>query len=152
MSMWLDLLGCEYRMGFAQAGPIRTRFLEAGFGHPETIVFLHGSGGYLEAFLRNIAAHATRYRVFAIDMIGHGCSDKPDRPYQPADYVRHLLDFLDAMGVQRAHLSGESLGGWVAFRSGLIGDVFGIQAAPVIFAANYALVSQPSRKIRSSNP
>ena len=116
MSMWLEMAGCEYRMGFVQAGPIRTRYLEAGVGHAETIVFLHGSGGYLEAYLRNIPAHAKHYRVFAIDMIGHGYSDKPDRPYQPADYVAHLIDFMNAMGLARIHISGESLGGWVAER------------------------------------
>ncbi|MSP98198.1 MAG: alpha/beta hydrolase [Betaproteobacteria bacterium] len=115
-SMWLDLLGCEYRLGYTQAGPIRTRYLEAGFGGRETIVFLHGSGGYLEAYLRNIAPHAERYRVFAIDMIGHGYSDKPDHPYEPEHYVGHLVDFMDAMGLERVHVSGESLGGWVAER------------------------------------
>ena len=112
--MWLDLLGCEYRLGYVQAGPIRTRFLEAGFANHEAIVFLHGSGGYLEAYLRNVRAHAERYRVFAIDMIGHGYSDKPDHPYEPKHYARHLLDFMDTMRLERVHLSGESLGGWVA--------------------------------------
>ncbi|NBS48969.1 MAG: alpha/beta hydrolase, partial [Betaproteobacteria bacterium] len=56
VSMWLSMLGCEYRMGFVQAGPIRTRYLEAGFAHAgssEALVFLHGSGGYLEAYVRN---------------------------------------------------------------------------------------------------
>lgn len=114
MSMWLEMLGCEYRMGYVNAGGIRTRYLEAGSGNRETLVFLHGSGGYLEAYLRNIPAHAQHYRVFAIDMIGHGFSDKPDHPYEPRHYVKHLVDFLDAMGIERAHLSGESLGGWVA--------------------------------------
>ena len=114
MSMWLDMLGCEHRVGFVQAGPVRTRFLEAGSGNRETLIFLHGSGGYLEAYLRNIAAHAAYYRVFAIDMVGHGYSDKPDHPYEPRHYARHLLDFMDAMQIERAHLSGESLGGWVA--------------------------------------
>jgi alpha-beta hydrolase superfamily lysophospholipase len=114
--MWMELLGCEYRLGFANAGGLRTRYLEAGFGHREALIFLHGSGGYLEAYLRNIAAHAAHYRVFAIDMIGHGYTDKPDHPYEPAHYVQHLTAFMDAMGLERAHLSGESLGGWVAER------------------------------------
>jgi 2-hydroxy-6-oxonona-2,4-dienedioate hydrolase len=117
VSMWLSMLGCEYRMGFVQAGPIRTRYLEAGFAHAgssEALVFLHGSGGYLEAYVRNIAEHARHFRVFALDMIGHGYSDKPDQDYLPRDYARHLCDFMDAMGLTRIHISGESLGGWVA--------------------------------------
>ncbi len=114
MSMWLEMLGCEYRMGYVNAGGIRTRYLEAGSGHRDTLLFLHGSGGYLEAYLRNIPEHAKHYRVFAIDMIGHGFSDKPDHPYEPKHYATHVCAFLDAMGIERAHLSGESLGGWVA--------------------------------------
>lgn len=120
MSLWLDLAGCEYRIGYVNAGGIRTRYLEAGRdgreNSKEALVFLHGSGGYLEAYTRNIPAHAKHMRVFAIDMIGHGWSDKPDHPYEPKHYVQHLLDFCNAMGLERIHMSGESLGGWVATR------------------------------------
>ena len=120
MSLWLDLAGCEYRVGYINAGGIRTRYLEAGRegreNSKEALIFLHGSGGYLEAYTRNIPAHARHMRVFAIDMMGHGWSGKPDHPYEPGHYVRHLLDFCDAMGLARIHLSGESLGGWVAVR------------------------------------
>lgn len=51
-----------------------------------------------------------------MDMIGHGWTDKPDRPLEIEQYVDHLLRFLDAMKIDRAHVSGESLGGWVAAR------------------------------------
>jgi 2-hydroxy-6-oxonona-2,4-dienedioate hydrolase len=116
MSMWLSLVGSEYKMAFVQAGPVRTRYLEAGQRGKPVLIFLHGSGGYLEAYLRNIAAHAEHFNVFAIDMVGHGYSDKPDYPYQPRHYVQHVCDFMDAMRLDRAHISGESLGGWVAAR------------------------------------
>ena len=47
-------------------------------------------------------------------MVGHGWSDLPDRPYT-IDVLRdHLTGLLDALGIGTAHLSGESLGGWVA--------------------------------------
>ena len=114
-SMWLDMAGCEYRLAYAQAGPIRTRYLEAGFGRRETIVFLHGSGGYLEAYLRNIRAHAERYRVFAIDMIGHGFTDAPpDLDYTTDDVIDHVVRFMDTAGIDTADLCGESFGGRVA--------------------------------------
>ena len=118
MSLWLDLAGCEYRIAYVNAGGLRTRYLEAGRegreNSKEALIFLHGSGGYLEAYTKNIPAHAKHMRVFAIDMIGHGWTDKPDHPYEPKHYVKHLLDFCNAMGLERVHLSGESLGGWVA--------------------------------------
>ncbi len=116
MSMWMSMLGTEYKIGFVNAGGVRTRYLEAGRREKPALVFLHGSGGYLEAYLRNIKAHAEDFNVFAIDMVGHGYSDKPDHPYEPKHYVEHLRDFMDAMKLERAHISGESLGGWVAAR------------------------------------
>jgi 2-hydroxy-6-oxonona-2,4-dienedioate hydrolase len=47
-------------------------------------------------------------------MLGHGYTDKPGYPYEIPRYVDHLLAYLDAAGIERAHLAGESLGGWVA--------------------------------------
>lgn len=113
LSLWPELASGEFSLRYVDAGGIRTRALEAGRG-PETLIFLHGSGGHLEAYTRNVLAHAERFRVFAIDMLGHGFTDKPDRDYEMPDYVAHLRDFCDAVGAERVHLSGESLGGWVA--------------------------------------
>lgn len=113
MSLWPELASGEYRMHYVNAGGLKTRCLEAGAGR-ESVLFLHGSGGHLEAYTRNILPHAARYKVYAIDMIGHGYTDKPDRPYQMDDYVNHILAFMDAAKIERAHISGESLGGWAA--------------------------------------
>lgn len=112
-TLWPYLMGGAYRIGYADAGGLRTRFLETGAGD-ETVILLHGSGGHLETYTRNVLPLGERYRVFAIDMIGHGFTDKPDHDYEISHYVRHLADFMDAMGIERAHISGESLGGWVA--------------------------------------
>lgn len=114
-SLWPAIAGGALRLHHVQAGPVRTRCLEAGEG-AEAVILLHGTGGHLEAYMRNILPLAERYRVLAIDMVGHGYSDKPDHDYEIAHYVRHLVDFMDAVGLERAHISGESLGGWVAAR------------------------------------
>jgi 2-hydroxy-6-oxonona-2,4-dienedioate hydrolase len=47
-------------------------------------------------------------------MLGHGYTGKPDRPGEIPAYVEHLMAYLDAVGAERAHLVGESLGGWVS--------------------------------------
>jgi Predicted hydrolases or acyltransferases (alpha/beta hydrolase superfamily) len=52
--------------------------------------------------------------VVAIDMLGHGWTDKPEINYQVKDYADHVLAVLKALGRERAHITGESLGGWVA--------------------------------------
>jgi 2-hydroxy-6-oxonona-2,4-dienedioate hydrolase len=113
MSIWTELIGLDYRHGYVDAGGIRTRAVQAGPEDGEHVVFLHGTSGHLEAFVRNLPAHAQRYRCHAIDMLGHGYTDKPDHPYDIPHYVEHLLAYLDAVGAERAHLVGESLGGWV---------------------------------------
>ncbi|WP_214403397.1 alpha/beta fold hydrolase [Pseudonocardia lacus] len=116
MSIWTDLSPVAFRVEFVDAGGVRTRALRAGDPSAEPVVFLHGTSGHLEAFSRNVVAHAA-YDVHAIDMLGHGYTGKPDRPYEIADYVRHLVDYFDAVGIERAHIVGESLGGWVGART-----------------------------------
>lgn len=113
MSIWTDLTGVPFSVSWVDAGGIPTRSLQAGDGEP--VIFLHGTSGHLEAFTRNIPAHvAAGFRCHAIDALGHGYSGKPDFPYEIPRYVDHLVDYMDACGIDRAHLVGESLGGWVA--------------------------------------
>ncbi|MEU6256869.1 alpha/beta fold hydrolase [Streptomyces sp. NPDC047043] len=115
MSIWTELAGTDFRHAYVDAGGIRTRALQAGPEDGEHVVFLHGTTGHLEAFVKNIPAHASAgYRVHAIDMLGHGYTGKPDRPGEIPAYVEHLVAYLDAVGAERAHLVGESLGGWVS--------------------------------------
>lgn len=112
MTFWTDLAGTGFALTTVDAGGVPTRTLTAGSG--EDVVFLHGTSGHLEAFVRTLPAHARRYSCHAIDMLGHGYTGKPDVPYEIPRYVEHLLAYLDAQGIERAHLVGESLGGWVA--------------------------------------
>ncbi|MFE7978994.1 alpha/beta fold hydrolase [Streptomyces shenzhenensis] len=115
MSIWTELAGVEFSVAYVDAGGIRTRALQAGSGDP--VIFLHGTSGHLEAFVRNIPAHVNAgYACHAIDMIGHGYTAGPDAPYRIPRYVEHVLAYLDALDIARAHFVGESLGGWVAGR------------------------------------
>ena len=55
--------------------------------------------------------------MIAFDFVGHGLSEKKlDIEYTPDVYAEHLREVMDALGIQRAHISGESLGGWVSGR------------------------------------
>lgn len=114
-SLWSAVAGGEVALRFIDVKGVRTRVLEAGHG-PRTLILLHGISGHLEAYMRNILPHAAHFRVMAIDMLGHGFTDKPDRDYEVMDYVEHLRDLIDVLGLDKIHLSGESLGGWVAAR------------------------------------
>src|SRR5690606_5376220 len=111
-SLWQDVFRTGFSLRFVAAGGVPPRVLEAGDGPP--LLLLHGTGGHLEAFMRNVSALAERFRVIVCDMVGHGFSGKPDVPYT-VDYLSdHVVALLDALGIERAHISGESLGGWVA--------------------------------------
>lgn len=115
-SVWSDLTGTEFSQGFIDAGGHRTRYLHAGDRTQPTLILLHGITGHAEAYVRNLRSHAEHFSVWAIDLIGHGYSAKPDHPLEIAHYVDHVLKFMDAIGVQSAHFSGESVGGWTAAR------------------------------------
>ncbi len=117
--LWTDLAQGEFSLQYVGVNGVRTRCLSAGQREAPPLVFLHGSGGHLEAYQRNILPHATHFRVFAIDMLGHGFTDKPDHDYEIDHYVDHLMAFCDTQGLSRIHLSGESLGGWVAVRAAI---------------------------------
>ncbi len=110
MSAWVEMLGGE--ITYFDAGGIRTRCLHAGSGEP--LVLLHGMGGHAEAYIKNIIPLSSRFHVYAIDMVGHGYTDKPEINYYVPDFADHVLKFLEAAGAEKAHLQGESLGGWVA--------------------------------------
>jgi len=112
--IWSDLGAIAHTVRWVQVGPWRTRVLEAGDGAEETIMLLPGTGGHLEAYSRNIGPLAQRYRVVAYDYPGHGYTTLTDHDLEIDEYSAHLLGLMDALGVERAHLSGESLGGWIA--------------------------------------
>ena len=76
---------------------------------------MHGTSGHLEAFTRNIVPHVNAgFKCHAIDALGHGYTDKPDYNYEIPKYAKHVLDYMDAQGIEKVHFGGESLGGWTA--------------------------------------
>jgi len=113
MSLWLDFLGTEIRyVNTPTYG--RIRIAEAGRGNPEVILFQHGLNGHLEAYAKNIVKLASKFHVIAFDYVGHGLSDKKIDEYNPAVFAEQLRELMDALDIEKAHLSGESLGGWVS--------------------------------------
>lgn len=112
ISIWGELADTDHELRHVDVAGVRTRVLRAGSG-PD-LILLHGTGGHLEAYARDIAGLAAHFRVTAYDMVGHGWSGLPDRPYTTDVLSDHLVALMDALGINSAHLSGESLGGWVA--------------------------------------
>ena len=111
LSIWGELWDLPHELRHVDVAGVRTRVLRAGSG-PD-LVLVHGTGGHLEAYARDLTGLARYFTVTAYDMVGHGWSDRPDRPCTTDVLSDHLVGLLDALGIDRAHLSGESLGGWV---------------------------------------
>jgi 3-oxoadipate enol-lactonase len=83
------------------------------------IALLEGMGGDISGWRRNIPHLAAHHRVVAVDSRGNGRSDKPDRPVSMGTFVDDTSALLDHMGVESAHLYGQSFGAMVAMELAL---------------------------------
>ena len=117
-------------MSIAPASP-RARTVTLGnrqihlheFGAGPPVLMLHGGGrgaSGLSNYARNIDALATRFRVLVPDLPGYGGSSKGVNSEDPfGDLAAAMLALLDALGIDRAHVVGNSLGGACALRMAL---------------------------------
>jgi pimeloyl-ACP methyl ester carboxylesterase len=77
------------------------------------LVFLHGAGGHT-GWMLFLEELSTRFAVFAPEHPGFGRSDDPPWLDEVADLAYFHLDLLMVLGLERVHLLGTSLGGWIA--------------------------------------
>lgn len=98
------------------AGGIETNYHEAGSGFP--VLLLHGSGVGVSGYANwryTLPEIGKSFRAIAMDMVGFGYSAcPPDASYSLDYWVDHVIRFLDAMDIEKAHLLGNSFGGGVA--------------------------------------
>ena len=97
-----------------EVGGRRLRHLAQGDGPGTPVVLLHGFGGDLNNWLFNSEKLAEGRTAYALDLLGHGESVKDVGRGNLDSFVETLGGFLDAVGVERAHLVGHSMGGAVA--------------------------------------
>ncbi|WP_214364752.1 alpha/beta fold hydrolase [Pseudonocardia sp. H11422] len=97
-------------------GNIDTLYHEAGTGDP--ILLLHGSGPGVSAWANwqhTIPGLSREFRVLAPDIVGYGATSRPDDVrYSLQTWTDHVVGFMDALGVERASLVGNSLGGRIS--------------------------------------
>ena len=106
---------------YADVGGFRLHYHEAGDG--PAVVMLHGGGPGASGwsnFGRNLPVFAAEFRTLLVDQPGFGESDKPEITKQFFTFSADaLLGLLDKLGIERAHLVGNSLGGGTAVRFAL---------------------------------
>jgi pimeloyl-ACP methyl ester carboxylesterase len=96
----------------------RLSTFEAGTGEP--LVLIHGLGATKAEFLPTVPALAPGFRTIAVDLPGFGDSDKPfPAAYNARFFARWMEALLDALGLDRVHLLGHSMGGRVAIEVGM---------------------------------
>jgi pimeloyl-ACP methyl ester carboxylesterase len=105
--------------GLRVAGGIETFYLDAGPRDAPVVVLLHGLGATSVSMLPALAELARDYRVIAPDLPGFGESAKPGATYDFGWTARWLSAFLDVLGIERASLVGNSMGGRISIEFGL---------------------------------
>ncbi|MGZ8178037.1 alpha/beta fold hydrolase [Williamsia sp. SKLECPSW1] len=85
-------------------------------GRGDTLLLIHGMAGSSATWDAVVEPLSRRYRVVAPDLPGHGASSKPRGDYSLGAFAAFLRDLLDHLGIDRATIVGQSLGGGIAMQ------------------------------------
>lgn len=89
-----------------------THYIERGEGEP--VILLHGYFYDWYLWAANLDALAERFKVYALDLWGFGYSTRAPLDYGYPLYAEQVLLFMDSLGIHRASLMGQSMGGGTA--------------------------------------
>jgi non-heme chloroperoxidase len=98
---------------------LRVHYAEQGDREGEAIIFLHAYVDSWFSYGRVLPLLSPSYHAFAPDQRGHGDSDKPQCCYTADDYSADVEAFMDAAGIEKATIVGDSSGGLIAQRVAL---------------------------------
>jgi pimeloyl-ACP methyl ester carboxylesterase len=101
-------------MPWVQVGATDIHYQEAGEGQP--LVFLHGMSSSAEAWFQQFAAFTPYLRVIAYDSVNHGHSANSPRDQPEPDRADELEGFLQALGLTRPIIAGNSMGALTTIR------------------------------------
>ncbi|HZY30091.1 MAG TPA: alpha/beta hydrolase [Candidatus Methylomirabilis sp.] len=85
----------------------------AGEGPP--VILLHGFGGQIWVWEKQVSELSRHHRLYIPDLLGYGYSDRPKVDYSPALFIESIRQLMDQLGLQRASLVGNSMGGGIAW-------------------------------------
>ena len=99
---------------FIQLTSGRIRYIEAGEGPPLLLVHGMGFSNGAHSYLPVLDRFAERFHCYAVDMLGFGMGDRDLTDAPTFDtIIDGFREFMDRMGVERAHYVGHSAGGWM---------------------------------------
>lgn len=94
-----------------QVGRYRVHYQVLGEGEP--VILVHGLSGSLRWWVRNVQALAQDHRVYLVDLPGFGTMRRMRTRFALVNVAQWLLAWMDAVGIQKAHLVGHSMGGYI---------------------------------------
>ncbi|HEY8560885.1 MAG TPA: alpha/beta fold hydrolase [Pyrinomonadaceae bacterium] len=98
---------------------IRMHYAEQGDAQGIPVILLHGITDSWFSWSRVLPRIDKKYRVYAIDLRGHGDTDKPATGYAMKDFAADVVAFLDAKNITKATIVGHSMGSFVALQTAL---------------------------------
>jgi 4,5:9,10-diseco-3-hydroxy-5,9,17-trioxoandrosta-1(10),2-diene-4-oate hydrolase len=102
---------------YVKVGKVNARYWQAG-NKGSAVVLVHGLGGFVENWMHNVDALAKQHRVYAMDLVGFGRTDKP--PVNDMyTLVQFISDFMDTLKIDKTTLVGNSLGGGLVLQFAL---------------------------------
>lgn len=97
-----------------QVGELALHYESAGEGEP--LVLIHGLGSSTKDWEGQVGVFAEHFRVVAVDIRGHGLSDKPPGPFSVPMFAADTAGLLKELDIGSAHVAGISMGGMIAFQ------------------------------------
>ena len=100
-----------------QVGDLTWPYLEGGKADGEPLVLIHGFGGDKDNWAMYAPEVIGKYRLFCPDLPGFGENTRDSSlSYDMTTQAARVRDFLDAMGIEKCHIGGNSMGGFVSLR------------------------------------
>ena len=98
---------------------IELAYVDEGKGS-QVLLFIHGLGSNLKAWMKNIEGLKHSYRCIAIDLPGYGKSSKQNYPFSMSFFAEAVLQFIDQLNIEAVTLVGHSMGGQIAVKTALM--------------------------------
>lgn len=86
----------------------------------KTIIFIHGLGSYLQAWIKNVETLKENYRCISIDLPGYGKSSKQPHSGQMTFYASIINEIISELKLENVVLAGHSMGGQISITTSLL--------------------------------